>query len=83
LKAPTSGARRATRSRAWALDWRGPKPFDWRALLDYALLPRQHDGLSVLREGPGRAGVLAPVIMLTGQGDEELAVEIIESGASD
>ena len=54
-------------------------PFDC-VLLDYRL-PRW-DGLKVL--GEIRAGGFhAPVIVLTGQGDEQLAVEIMKAGASD
>jgi PAS domain S-box-containing protein len=49
-------------------------------LMDYGLADR--DGLSVLREARA-AGVKSPIIMLTGQGDEQLAVEIMKAGASD
>ena len=54
-------------------------PFDG-VLLDYRL-PRW-DGLKVLREIRA-GGFQAPVIVLTGQGDEQLAVEIMKAGASD
>ena len=40
------------------------------------------DGLQVLRE-VREFGVRAPIIMLTGQGDEQLAVELMKAGASD
>jgi signal transduction histidine kinase/DNA-binding response OmpR family regulator len=49
-------------------------------LLDYGL--PDADGLAVLRDARA-AGSTVPVIMLTGQGDEELAVEIMKAGASD
>jgi signal transduction histidine kinase/DNA-binding response OmpR family regulator len=49
-------------------------------LLDYGL--PDADGLAVLRDARA-AGSTSPVIMLTGQGDEELAVEIMKAGASD
>jgi len=49
-------------------------------LLDYHL-PRL-DGLAVLQHMRS-LGVTAPVIMLTGQGDEALAVELMKAGASD
>jgi len=48
--------------------------------LDY-LLPGT-DGLQVLRKTRA-AGNDVPIIMLTGRGDEELAVELIQAGASD
>ncbi len=40
------------------------------------------DGLRVVREAR-EAGVRTPIIMLTGQGDEQLAVELMKAGASD
>jgi signal transduction histidine kinase/DNA-binding response OmpR family regulator len=49
-------------------------------LLDYRL--PQRDGLDVLRE-VRQIGFDAPVIMLTGQGDEQLAVELMKAGAAD
>ncbi|MCU0680839.1 MAG: response regulator [Polyangiaceae bacterium] len=50
------------------------------ALLDFRL-PRG-DGLSVLRAARAE-GLTTPVVMLTGQGDETLAVEIMKAGALD
>jgi signal transduction histidine kinase/DNA-binding response OmpR family regulator len=49
-------------------------------LLDYRL-PKT-DGLDVLR-AVRNSGFEAPVIMLTGQGDEQLAVELMKAGAAD
>ena len=49
-------------------------------LLDYRL--PHSDGLDVLR-AVRSAGFEAPVIMLTGQGDEQLAVELMKAGAAD
>lgn len=49
-------------------------------LLDYRLGER--NGLELLREATGR-GCLAPVIFLTGQGDYEVDVEAMRSGAVD
>jgi PAS domain S-box-containing protein len=66
-------------SRADALPLMQARPFDC-VLLDYRLADA--DGLAVLRDARA-AGVKSPVIMLTGQGDEELAVEIMKAGASD
>lgn len=40
------------------------------------------DGLSLLKKMRA-GGVEAPIIMLTGQGDEQLAVELMKAGASD
>src|SRR5688572_18263633 len=50
------------------------------ALLDHAL--PDMDGLTVLRTLRS-AGVTTPVILLTGQGDERLAVEMMRAGAND
>jgi signal transduction histidine kinase len=49
-------------------------------LVDY-LMPGT-DGLEVLR-AIRAAGIAAPVVILTGQGDEELAVELMKAGAAD
>ncbi len=64
---------------AEGIDMLKRRPFDC-ALLDYQLPDR--DGLDALRE-IRRAGVGVPVIMLTGQGSEKLAVELMKAGASD
>jgi len=64
---------------AAALDLLRGEPFDC-VLLDYRL-PRA-DGLTVLQEARA-AGVDTPIVMLTGQGDEETAVEIMKAGATD
>ena len=48
--------------------------------LDY-FLP-DGSGLDVLRDARS-AGVRTPIVILTGQGDEELAVELMKAGASD
>jgi two-component system, sensor histidine kinase and response regulator len=40
------------------------------------------DGLDLLREARG-AGLQIPIIILTGQGDEALAVELMKAGATD
>jgi signal transduction histidine kinase len=50
------------------------------AFLDFRL--PGGDGLQVLREVRD-AGVRTPIVMLTGQGDEQLAVELMKAGASD
>lgn len=50
------------------------------ALLDFRL-PRD-DGLSVLRAARNE-GIRTPIVVLTGQGDETLAVEIMKAGALD
>lgn len=49
-------------------------------LLDYRL--GEGDGLQLLREIRSK-GISAPIILLTGQGDEELAVSALKAGASD
>lgn len=54
------------------------EPYDC-ALVDYRL--PDGDGTEVLRAA--RAGRGVPVVVLTGQGDEELAVEVMKAGASD
>ena len=55
------------------------EPFDC-ALLDFQMPGR--DGLQVLREA--RAALVdTPIIMLTGQGDERTAVELMKAGATD
>ncbi|HEX8522307.1 MAG TPA: response regulator [Tepidisphaeraceae bacterium] len=50
------------------------------ALLDY-LLP-DGDGLTVIRELRNE-GVSTPIIVMTGQGSEQLAVEMMKAGAND
>jgi len=50
------------------------------AFLDFRL--PGGDGLQVLRAVRG-VGVRTPIVMLTGQGDEQLAVELMKAGASD
>src|SRR5688500_16218260 len=50
------------------------------ALLDHAL--PDMDGLTALR-AIRAAGIQTPVILLTGQGDERLAVEMMKAGAND
>ena len=55
------------------------EPFDC-ALLDFQMPGR--DGLQVLREARA-ALVETPIIMLTGQGDEQTAVELMKAGATD
>jgi signal transduction histidine kinase/DNA-binding response OmpR family regulator len=57
----------------------GSKAFD-AAFLDFGL--PGGDGLELLREAR-RDGVETPVIVLTGQGDEALAVELMKAGAMD
>lgn len=68
----------ATGARA-GLEILGSQNFDC-VFLDY-LLP-DGDGLAVLREARS-ANIATPIIMLTGHGDERLAVEMIRAGATD
>ena len=49
-------------------------------LVDYRL--GKGDGLKLLREGL-RLGCKAPMILLTGQGDRDLALQALDAGASD
>src|SRR4051794_33822938 len=63
-----------------ALDALERHPFDC-ALIDYRL-PGKSDGLDVLRAAR-RLGVRTPVVVLTGHGDEQTAVEMMKAGASD
>lgn len=62
-----------------ALDAMRRKTYDC-VFLDY-FLP-DSDGLAVL-ERARMAGILSPIVMLTGHGDERLAVKLMRSGASD
>jgi signal transduction histidine kinase len=64
---------------ATALDLLASERFDC-VLLDYRL--PGVDGLAVLRQARERS-IATPVVMLTGQGDELLAVELMKAGASD
>jgi PAS domain S-box-containing protein len=49
-------------------------------LLDYRL--PDGDGLALVQEVRG-AGLKVPMVVLTGQGDEQIAVELMKAGASD
>lgn len=51
------------------------------AIIDYRL-PGKADGLDVIR-GARKLGVRTPVVVLTGHGDEETAVQMMKAGASD
>ena len=65
--------------RTSALEAFGPEVFDC-VLLDYNLPGA--DGLEILRELRAK-GDSVPVIALTGQGDEEVAVALMKAGAAD
>jgi signal transduction histidine kinase len=65
--------------RAGALAAAEQQRFDC-ALLDYRLPGT--DGLSLLRDLRDK-GITVPVVALTGQGDEEVAVELMKAGAAD
>ena len=65
--------------KASALDALRREPFDV-VLLDYNL--PGDDGIAVLQE-VRRSGVSTPVVALTGQGGEEIAVELMKAGAAD
>jgi signal transduction histidine kinase len=54
-------------------------PFDC-VFLDYQL-PDQ-DGLTLVRD-TRQLGLLVPLVVLTGQGDEQIAVELMKAGATD
>ncbi|MBD1851290.1 ATP-binding protein [Leptolyngbya sp. FACHB-711] len=55
------------------------QPFDC-VFLDFRLPDR--DGLTLIQE-IRQAGIKIPLIVLTGQGDEQIAVELMKAGASD
>ena len=65
--------------RTTALEVLGPGSFDC-VLLDYNLPGA--DGIEILKEIRAK-GQTVPVIALTGQGDEEIAVELMKAGAAD
>lgn len=62
-----------------AIDRLAASPFDC-VFLDYNL--PDGDGLTFLR-GVCAAGISTPVVMLTGQADKELTIELLVSGAAD
>lgn len=62
-----------------ALDRLCREPYDC-VFLDYRL-PDQ-DGLTLIRQ-LRREGVAIPLVVLTGQGDEQIAVDLMKAGASD
>jgi signal transduction histidine kinase len=67
------------RDRGSALETLSRETFDV-ALLDYNLPGT--DGITLLRDLRGR-GIRTPVVALTGQGDERIAVEMMKAGAAD
>lgn len=62
-----------------ALDRLRQEPYDC-VFLDYQLPDR--DGLTLIQQ-LRREGVSIPLIILTGQGDEQIAVDLMKAGASD
>jgi signal transduction histidine kinase len=62
-----------------AVEWLLTRPYDC-AFIDYHL--GAGSGLTVL-EQVRAAGVSTPIVMLTGRGDESLAVELMKAGATD
>lgn len=62
-----------------AIERLAASPFDC-VFLDYNLA--DGDGLTFLR-GVRAAGISTPVVILTGQADEELTIELLMSGAAD
>lgn len=54
-------------------------PFDC-VFLDYQLPDK--DGLTLIREAR-QIGIVVPLVVLTGQGDEQIAVELMKAGATD
>ncbi|WP_164018988.1 sensor histidine kinase [Pyxidicoccus trucidator] len=68
-------------SAAAALRLLETEPFDL-VLLDFNLNLPTYDGLYVVRQSRSR-GVRVPVVVLTGQDNAEVAVELMKAGASD
>jgi signal transduction histidine kinase len=64
---------------AAAMDQLKSKSFDC-AFVDYRLPDK--DGLALVQELRGN-GIKIPLIVLTGQGDEQIAVDLMKAGASD
>ena len=66
--------------RASALSWLGSQTFDC-IVLDHNL--PDGDGLSLIQEFRRNAARDTAIVMLTGRGDEQLAVEFMKAGATD